>query len=353
MSELPLSASWSEQSWPSPQAETPLLSVSQLAALQVSVTGWVQQPSGAMAKGASSAKRTNRVISLLVALSFIGAGLVAGFVKQSTTPSETASTTPKRPDVTGTGIRPAESGSYNFWSGLGREQFDFKMKSLNCADMNKELSLDLCAVTRTSHGDFMLTGIEPYDYGSFIDFEFSLFALHTDAGVTRAVTVLNGEVGASAYDDQMRLDIYRTLIDGDEVLLLHKRPVDSSVDGFDNLDEVFIIAASPTGAPTAVAKYSGPHIEFESDGKNIYLYWKRYGPKGTGGDEGWITVAKLFPSDREVYGWNEHMTSAMLADQKPGKTAAGTTVTLMTMVDTYTFPDFNDYGGSSNGKSKT
>jgi hypothetical protein len=54
-----------------------------------------------------------------------------------------------------------------------------------------------------------------------------------------------------------------------------------------------------------------------------------------------------------VYGWNEHMTSAMLADQKPGKTAAGTTVTLMTMVDTYTFPDFNDYGGSSNGKSKT
>ena len=306
-----------------------------------------------MAKSASSAKRTNRVISLLVALSFIGAGLVAGFVKQSSTPSETASTTPKRPDVTGTGIRPAESGSYNFWSGLGREQFDFKMKSLNCADMNKELSLDLCAVTRTSHGDFMLTGIEPYDYGSYIDFEFSLFALHTDAGVTRAVTVLNGEVSASAYDDQMRLDIYRTLIDGDEVLLLHKRPVDSSVDGFDNLDEVFIIAASPTGAPTAVAKYSGPHIEFESDGKNIYLYWKRYGPKGTGGDEGWITVAKLFPSDREVYGWNEQMTSAMVADQKPGKTAAGTNVSPMTMVDTYTFPDFNDYGGSSNGEPKT
>jgi hypothetical protein len=102
-----------------------------------------------------------------------------------------------------------------------------------------------------------------------------------------------------------------------------------------------------------VAKYSGPHIEFESDGKNIYLYWKRYGPKGTGGDDGWITVAKLFPSDREVYGWNEQMTSAMVADQKPGKTAAGTNVSPMTMVDTYTFPDFNDYGGSSNGEPKT
>jgi hypothetical protein len=94
-------------------------------------------------------------------------------------------------------------------------------------------------------------------------------------------------------------------------------------------------------------------MEFESDGKNIYLYWKRYGPKGTGGDDGWITVAKLFPSDREVYGWNEHMTSAMVADQKPGKTAAGTNVTPMTMVDTYTFPDFNDYGDSSSGKPKT
>jgi hypothetical protein len=43
----------------------------------------------------------------------------------------------------------------------------------------------------------------------------------------------------------------------------------------------------------------------------------------------------------------------MVADQKPGKTAAGTNVTLMTMVDTYTFPDFNDYGGSSSGKPKT
>ena len=36
-----------------------------------------------MAKSASSAKRTNRVISLLVALSFIGAGFVAGFLKEN------------------------------------------------------------------------------------------------------------------------------------------------------------------------------------------------------------------------------------------------------------------------------
>jgi len=102
-----------------------------------------------------------------------------------------------------------------------------------------------------------------------------------------------------------------------------------------------------------VARYSGPHMEFESDGKNIYLYWKRYGPKGTGGDDGWITVAKLFPSDREVYGWNEQTTSAMVADQKPGKTAAGTDVVTMSKVDTYTFPDFNDYGDSSNGEPRT
>jgi hypothetical protein len=47
------------------------------------------------------------------------------------------------------------------------------------------------------------------------------------------------------------------------------------------------------------------------------------------------------------------MTSAMVADQKPGKTAAGANVSPMTMVDTYTFPDFNDYDDSSSGKSKT
>jgi hypothetical protein len=66
-----------------------------------------------------------------------------------------------------------------------------------------------------------------------------------------------------------------------------------------------------------------------------------------------MTVAKLFPSDHEVYGWNEQTTSAMVADQKPGKTAAGTDVVTMTKVDTYTFPDFNDYDGSSSGKTKT
>jgi hypothetical protein len=42
-----------------------------------------------------------------------------------------------------------------------------------------------------------------------------------------------------------------------------------------------------------------------------------------------------------------------VADQKPGKTAAGTDVVTMTKVDTYTFPDFNDYGDSSNGEPKT
>jgi hypothetical protein len=305
-----------------------------------------------MAKSASSAKRTNRVIALFVALSFIGTGLVAGFLKEPSAPVETASTTPPRPDVTGTGIRPAEGADWDFGSNdWGDEQFDFKMDSLNCAAINKELSLDVCAVAHTSTGDFMLTGIEPFDYT--YELEMSLFTLHKDAGVTRAVTMRNGSVSGAFRLGLWRLDVYRTLINGDEVLLLHIRPVDSSVDGFDNLDQVMIIAASPTGAPTQVAKYLGPHMEFESDGKNIYLYWKRYGPKGTGGDDGWITVAKLFPSDREVYGWNEHMTSAMMADQKPGKTAAGTTVSPMTMVDTYTFPDFNDYGGSSNGEPKT
>ena len=305
-----------------------------------------------MAKGASSAKRTNRVIALFVALSFIGTGLVVGFLKEPSKPIETASTTPPRLDVTGTGIRPAEGAEADFGSNdWGDEQFDFKMDSLNCAAINKELSLDVCAVAHTSTGDFMLTGIEPFDYT--YELEMSLFTLHKDAGVTRAVTMRNGSVSGVFRLGLWRLDVYRTLINGDEVLLLHIRPVDSSVDGFDNLDQVMIIAASPTGAPTQVARYSGPHMEFESDGKNIYLYWKRYGPKGTGGDDGWITVAKLFPSDREVYGWNEQTTSAMVKDQKPGKTAAGTDVVTMTKVDTYTFPDPEDYGDSSNGESKT
>ena len=104
-----------------------------------------------MAKGASSAKRTNRVIALLVALSFISTGLVAGFLKEPGAPIETASTTPPRPDVTGTGIRPAEGADWDFESNMGTEQFDY-LSNLELQISLFTLSKDMNVISRLPLG---------------------------------------------------------------------------------------------------------------------------------------------------------------------------------------------------------
>ena len=83
-----------------------------------------------MPKSASSATRVNRVFSLLVVLSFI----VAGFVKQSSAPSETAPTTPKRSDVTDTAIQAADGTDWGFESNMDTGPFEFsgESKSSSC-----------------------------------------------------------------------------------------------------------------------------------------------------------------------------------------------------------------------------
>jgi hypothetical protein len=110
---------------------------------------------------------------------------------------------------------------------------------------------------------------------------------------------------------QVKIDLYRTEVHGDEVLIAHRHPVDDTVNGYDVSDQVFIIAASPTGAPTVVAWYNGPEISFEADGKNITLLYKRYGVATESGQlqQGWNTQVRLFPSGRVPFGWDEQITT--------------------------------------------
>jgi hypothetical protein len=285
-----------------------------------------------MAKQRSEAKRTNRVLGVLVVLLLIGAGAVALFVGPSTSSDATVVA---RNDATTLGVRPAEVSRSNFSAGWGIEQYDFQMNALSCSELNTHITTDLCAVAKTKHGDFMFSATESYwdEADSETTLEMSLFGFQDNNGWKRATGLLDAQMVRDLDGVQVKIDLYRTEVHGDEVLIAHRHPVDDTVNGFDVSDQVFIIAASPTGAPTVVAWYNGPDISFEVDGKNITLLYKRYGVATESGQlqQGWNTQVRLFPSVRDPFGWDEQITTGpALRDVKDAVPVE--------LVDSYTFP---------------
>jgi hypothetical protein len=299
-----------------------------------------------MAKQRSEAKRTNRVLGVLVVLLLIGAGAVALFVEPSTSSDATVVS---GNDATTLGVRPAEVSRSNFSAGWGIEQYDFQMNALSCSELNTHITTDLCAVARTKHGDFMFSATESYwdETDSETTLEMSLFGFQDNNGWKRATGLLDAQMVRDLDGVQVKIDLYRTEIHGDEVLIAHRHPVDDRINGYDVSDQVFIIAASPTGAPTVVAWYNGPDISFEVDGKNITLLYKRYGVATESGtlQQGWNTQVRLFPSARVPYGWDEQITTG------PALREVMDAVPVV-LVDSYTFPVHNRLAGK-NPNSKT
>jgi hypothetical protein len=285
-----------------------------------------------MAKQASEAKRTNRVLGVLVVLLLIGAGAVALFVEPSTSSDATVVS---GNDATTLGVRPAEVSRSNFSAGWGIEQYDFQMNALSCSELNTHITTDLCAVAKTKHGDFMFSATESYwdETDSETTLEMSLFGFQDNNGWKRATGLLDAQMVRDLDGVQVKIDLYRTEVNGDEVLIAHRHPVDDTVNGFDVSDQVFIIAASPTGAPTVVAWYNGPDISFEVDGKNITLLYKRYGVATESGtlQQSWNTQVRLFPSARVPFGWDEQITTG------PALREVMDAVPVV-LVDSYTFP---------------
>jgi hypothetical protein len=281
-----------------------------------------------MAKRASEAKRTNRVLGMLVVLLLIGAGAVRLFVEPSESFDETVVS---GNETTTLGVRPAETSRSNFSAGWGIEQFDSQMPSLSCSVLNRHMTTDLCAVARTEHGDFMFSAIESYwdENESDVTLEMSLFGFRDNHGRKRAISLLDAQMMRDLDAVQVKIDLYRTEVNGDEVLIVHRHPVDDTVNGYDVSDQVFIIAASPTGAPTIVAWYNGPDISFKADGKNITLLYERYTSWPL--QQAWNTQVRLFPSARVPYGWDEQITTGPalrdVMDAVP-----------VVLVDSYTFP---------------
>jgi hypothetical protein len=271
-------------------------------------------------------------LGVLVVLLLIGAGAVALFVEPSTSSDATVVS---GHDATTMGVRPAEVSRSNFSAGWGIEQYDFQMNALSCSELNTHITTDLCAVAKTKHGDFMFSATESYwdEADSETTLEMSLFGFQDNNGWKRATGLLDAQMVRDLDGVQVKIDLYRTEVHGDEVLIAHRHPVDDTVNGFDVSDQVFIIAASPTGAPTVVAWYNGPDISFEVDGKNITLLYKRYGVATESGQlqQGWNTQVRLFPSVRDPFGWDEQITTGpALRDVKDAVPVE--------LVDSYTFP---------------
>jgi hypothetical protein len=257
---------------------------------------------------------------------------VALFVEPSTS---SEATVVSGNDGTTLGVRPAEVSRSNFSAGWGIEQYDFQMNALSCSELNTHITTDLCAVAKTKHGDFMFSATESYwdEADSETTLEMSLFGFQDNNGWKRATGLLDAQMVRDLDGVQVKIDLYRTEVHGDEVLIAHRHPVDDTVNGFDVSDQVFIIAASPTGAPTVVAWYNGPDISFEVDGKNITLLYKRYGVATESGQlqQGWNTQVRLFPSVRDPFGWDEQITTGpALRDVKDAVPVE--------LVDSYTFP---------------
>ena len=273
-----------------------------------------------MASKASPAQRVNRAIAFLVVVFFVLSGLAAG--KQITTEASSPSTTiaevvPPPADLTGQ--RPAETSLSWFNHGFGTEQIDFDMTSLSCRSVAESITPDVCAVARTQYGEFMLVGTEGFwdqsefdaDGTTWIPLNFAVFVMRDDLEGPRAISILDGVTEKAFTDLGAVIDLYVAQVNGDDVLVLHKRQTDKAKDPYSFRESVQILAMSPSGAPTLVATYEGNQLRVASSGASIELSSLRYRASNTTPNPQWFTRISVFPNKQDAfsYGWNEIVTS--------------------------------------------
>lgn len=211
--------------------------------------------------------------------------------------------------------RDADTSRSWFTHAFSVEQFDFPMESLNCDDLAQFFTVELCAVARTEHGDFMVTAAEafwdpqnPDDDGVVrIDLNFTVYTHTTDFGPARAVSVLDGQL-RSRYDaEPTKVELFITEVDGNDVAVVKKtiENAASTALGKDT-SSIQVLSMSPTGLPNVVATYDGIGLDFASVGKELVITSLRFGPpSGTDEAEPWLTVLNLSPTSggswREVF----------------------------------------------------
>jgi hypothetical protein len=223
-----------------------------------------------------------------------------------------------------------------FDHGLAVEQFDYEMKELSCDELEKSITPDLCVVVGEGKNAFMAVGTEgfwdPEEYDSegdvWIPLNITMFSLRTDNNMKRAVGVLDGLAEKQHTSNRAQIDAYTAKVDGVDVLVLHKHLSAKNADPYDLFDEMQVIAASPTGAPTVVATYRGPQIAIQATATTLEFSSLRYRPTADSPNQKWYSRVSLSFSD-EKFGMNERITSASNPLQNGVE---------LTKVGTYVFP---------------
>ena len=294
-----------------------------------------------MAKS-SQAKRQNRLIGLVAVLLLILAGLSA--VRESSSSSSPSDTsTPGATDHSthsGSLVRPADTSLSWFNHSLSVEQFDYDMSSLSCTSMTKYITVDLCAVVKSEHGDFMVVGTEgwwdPQETNSAgtvnVPLDLTVYVLTSENGQKRAMSVMDGTVSVDYDGDATVMSAYVVKTEQGEVLALHKHLQSQASGSYDFWDELQVVAASPTGAPTLVAAYEGSNIHLVGDGSGIVFSSDRYAsPTGSSTEPKWSTLTSLFPAEGGPYSWKESMRS--------GRRLSVPSSVKPVLADSYDFPN--------------
>lgn len=290
-----------------------------------------------MAKSSSSAKRTNRSVLVVALILIAGASAAAIWGDEASAPSVETTTTPAPLDdpTNGPGTRPAEVSYSWFDHGMSVEQTDYPMDELSCETLSETITPDICAVAKTSHGSFMLSGVEGYwdpaerdvDGLAQIPFDMTLFTMRNDQSMSRATSVMDGFFQKAYTKNKAQVDLYRARLNGDDVLVVVKRLSDGAPDAYAFADAVQVIAASSTGAPTVVATYEGSAIKVAADDEKIVISSLRYRSAIDAEETKWFTRLTLTPSADDPALWLETLTSgpsSVVAGQ--GMTRLGTHV---------------------------
>ena len=289
-----------------------------------------------MAKSASTATRTNRVLGALVVVGLATAGITAAVGNGSTSTAPSTLPPVTTPSNSLSGARPAETTHSWFNHGFGGEQFDYEMSELSCDELEKSITPDMCAVIGSDKNAFMMVATEgywdPQDQDSngdvWIPLNITMFSMRTDNNMPRAVSVLDGFVEKQYTANRAQLDAYVATVNGQQLLVLHKHLSSAKADPYDLLDELQVIAISPEGAPTVVATYIGPQMAIQATASSLEISALRYRPTAESPNAEWYTRISLTMNDTD-FGMTERVTSS----GTPVNTGNG-----LTAVGTYKFP---------------
>lgn len=291
----------------------------------------------------SQARRSNLAI-VLVALILIGGAVAAWALGDRTTGSSVSpDTTEQNGDSAPTDtsrLRPADTSLSWFNHSNSVEQFDYEMSRLSCKEMKTYITTDLCGVVSSANGDFMIVGTEgywdPQEAGSdgrvMIPLDLTVYVLSTDNGPSRAMSFLDGSIHVDYDGTRTELTVSIVNTPEGQVLVLHKRPQSQADAAYDFWDELQIIAASPTGAPTLVAAYEGSNIHFVGHQTGVMFSADRYAsPTGSAREPEWSSIYTLMPDGMYPYAWTESVSS--------GRGLSATGHETPDLVDIYEFPN--------------